>query len=197
MSGVASSALSRNAIRHKGYRWHRLCCKICRQMGRIPLNCPLKSVTPVQSSRMRAFNAREGIEREHDTLPDRFFDRPLDGGPSGGMGPHNRSSHPAHARELESRVVGRRDRSLRRTIGLAGSTIPTPTGSAPWCLADHPCQCDLLLSGGAVIIGHLFGWLRQVQVAVDRDHANLPCRPAAGGACLGSPVEKEGDRDSS
>jgi len=33
---------------------------------------------------LRAFNAREGIGREADTLPDRFFDRPLKGGPSDG-----------------------------------------------------------------------------------------------------------------
>jgi aldehyde:ferredoxin oxidoreductase len=33
---------------------------------------------------MRAFNAREGIGRAADTLPDRFFDRPLQGGPSDG-----------------------------------------------------------------------------------------------------------------
>jgi aldehyde:ferredoxin oxidoreductase len=33
---------------------------------------------------LRAFNAREGIGREQDTLPDRFFDRPLCGGPSDG-----------------------------------------------------------------------------------------------------------------
>jgi aldehyde:ferredoxin oxidoreductase len=33
---------------------------------------------------LRAFNAREGIGRERDTLPDRFFDQPLRGGPSDG-----------------------------------------------------------------------------------------------------------------
>ena len=33
---------------------------------------------------LRAFNAREGIGREHDTLPERFFTRPLQGGPSDG-----------------------------------------------------------------------------------------------------------------
>jgi len=33
---------------------------------------------------LRAFNAREGIGREADTLPDKFFDRPLKGGPSDG-----------------------------------------------------------------------------------------------------------------
>ncbi len=33
---------------------------------------------------LRAFNAREGIGREADTLPDRFFDRPLKDGPSDG-----------------------------------------------------------------------------------------------------------------
>jgi aldehyde:ferredoxin oxidoreductase len=33
---------------------------------------------------LRAFNAREGIGRERDTLPDRFFDEPLKGGPSDG-----------------------------------------------------------------------------------------------------------------
>jgi aldehyde:ferredoxin oxidoreductase len=34
---------------------------------------------------LRAFNAREGITRESDTLPKRFFDRPLQGGPSDGI----------------------------------------------------------------------------------------------------------------
>ena len=34
---------------------------------------------------LRAFNAREGIGRERDTLPDRFFDAPLTGGPSDGL----------------------------------------------------------------------------------------------------------------
>lgn len=33
---------------------------------------------------MRAFNAREGIGREADTLPKKFFERPLKGGPSDG-----------------------------------------------------------------------------------------------------------------
>jgi aldehyde:ferredoxin oxidoreductase len=33
---------------------------------------------------LRAFNAREGIGRERDMLPDRFFDQPLRGGPSDG-----------------------------------------------------------------------------------------------------------------
>jgi aldehyde:ferredoxin oxidoreductase len=33
---------------------------------------------------MRAFNAREGIGREADTLPKKFFTRPLKGGPSDG-----------------------------------------------------------------------------------------------------------------
>jgi len=31
---------------------------------------------------MRAFNAREGINREQDTLPTKFFEQPLKGGPS-------------------------------------------------------------------------------------------------------------------
>jgi len=33
---------------------------------------------------LRAFNAREGIGREFDTLPEKFFDVPLSGGPSNG-----------------------------------------------------------------------------------------------------------------
>ncbi len=33
---------------------------------------------------LRAFNARDGIGREADRLPDRFFDRPLKGGPTDG-----------------------------------------------------------------------------------------------------------------
>ena len=33
---------------------------------------------------MRAFNAREGITRERDTLPEKFFDKPLQGGPTDG-----------------------------------------------------------------------------------------------------------------
>jgi aldehyde:ferredoxin oxidoreductase len=33
---------------------------------------------------LRAFNAREGIGRESDTVPDRYFDQPLQGGPSDG-----------------------------------------------------------------------------------------------------------------
>jgi len=33
----------------------------------------------------RAGNAREGFTKEDDTLPDRFFDRPLEGGASDGM----------------------------------------------------------------------------------------------------------------
>jgi aldehyde:ferredoxin oxidoreductase len=33
---------------------------------------------------MRAFNAREGIGREADTLPKKFFEVPLKGGPSDG-----------------------------------------------------------------------------------------------------------------
>ncbi len=34
----------------------------------------------------KAFNAREGIDRKYDTIPDRFFEEPLlGGGPSGGM----------------------------------------------------------------------------------------------------------------
>ncbi len=33
---------------------------------------------------LRAFNAREGIGRERDTLPERFFTQPLKGGPSDG-----------------------------------------------------------------------------------------------------------------
>ena len=34
---------------------------------------------------MRAFNAREGIARDQDKLPAKFFDRPLKGGPSDGI----------------------------------------------------------------------------------------------------------------
>jgi len=34
---------------------------------------------------LRAFNAREGITREADTLPKRFFEQPLQGGPSNGV----------------------------------------------------------------------------------------------------------------
>ncbi len=34
---------------------------------------------------MRAFNAREGVGRERDTLPKRLFDQPLKGGPSDGV----------------------------------------------------------------------------------------------------------------
>jgi aldehyde:ferredoxin oxidoreductase len=34
---------------------------------------------------LRAFNMREGIGRERDTLPDKFFDVPLKGGPSDGF----------------------------------------------------------------------------------------------------------------
>ena len=34
---------------------------------------------------MRAFNAREGIARDQDKLPTKFFDRPLKGGPSDGV----------------------------------------------------------------------------------------------------------------
>jgi aldehyde:ferredoxin oxidoreductase len=34
---------------------------------------------------MRAFNAREGVGREQDTLPKRLFDHPLKGGPSDGV----------------------------------------------------------------------------------------------------------------
>jgi aldehyde:ferredoxin oxidoreductase len=34
---------------------------------------------------MRAFNAREGIARDQDKLPSKFFDRPLRGGPSDGV----------------------------------------------------------------------------------------------------------------
>jgi aldehyde:ferredoxin oxidoreductase len=34
---------------------------------------------------MRAFNAREGVGRERDTLPKRLFDQPLKGGPSEGV----------------------------------------------------------------------------------------------------------------
>ncbi len=34
---------------------------------------------------MRAFNAREGIDRKNDTLPDKFFKRALKGGPSDGF----------------------------------------------------------------------------------------------------------------
>ena len=34
---------------------------------------------------MRAFNAREGIARDQDKLPAKFFDRPLKGGPSDGV----------------------------------------------------------------------------------------------------------------
>ena len=33
---------------------------------------------------MRAFNAREGITREQDTLPEKFYQRPLEGGPTEG-----------------------------------------------------------------------------------------------------------------
>ena len=33
---------------------------------------------------MRAFNAREGIAREGDTLPEKFYQRPLAGGPTDG-----------------------------------------------------------------------------------------------------------------
>lgn len=33
---------------------------------------------------MRAFNAREGITRERDTLPEKFYQRPLKGGPTDG-----------------------------------------------------------------------------------------------------------------
>lgn len=33
---------------------------------------------------MRAFNAREGIAREHDTLPEKFYQRPLEHGPTNG-----------------------------------------------------------------------------------------------------------------
>ena len=33
---------------------------------------------------MRAFNAREGITRERDTLPEKFYQRPLEGGPTEG-----------------------------------------------------------------------------------------------------------------
>ncbi len=34
---------------------------------------------------LRAFNAREGLDRDRDTLPDRLFDEPLVGGPTDGM----------------------------------------------------------------------------------------------------------------
>jgi aldehyde:ferredoxin oxidoreductase len=34
---------------------------------------------------LRAFNAREGIGREADTLPKKFFNRPLEGGKSEGQ----------------------------------------------------------------------------------------------------------------
>jgi aldehyde:ferredoxin oxidoreductase len=34
---------------------------------------------------LRAFNAREGAGREHDTLPKRIFDEPLNGGASNGL----------------------------------------------------------------------------------------------------------------
>jgi len=34
---------------------------------------------------MRAFNAREGVARDQDKLPAKFFDRPLKGGPSDGV----------------------------------------------------------------------------------------------------------------
>lgn len=34
---------------------------------------------------MRYFNAREGFTKEEDTLPERFFDEPLQGGPSDGV----------------------------------------------------------------------------------------------------------------
>jgi aldehyde:ferredoxin oxidoreductase len=33
---------------------------------------------------MRAFNAREGISRDHDKLPEKFFQKPLKGGPTDG-----------------------------------------------------------------------------------------------------------------
>jgi aldehyde:ferredoxin oxidoreductase len=34
---------------------------------------------------LRAFNAREGAGRDHDTLPKRLFDQPLKGGASDGV----------------------------------------------------------------------------------------------------------------
>ena len=34
---------------------------------------------------MRAFNAREGFTKEHDTLPHKFFNRALEGGPTDGF----------------------------------------------------------------------------------------------------------------
>jgi aldehyde:ferredoxin oxidoreductase len=34
---------------------------------------------------MRSFNAREGIARDQDKLPPKFFERPLTGGPSDGL----------------------------------------------------------------------------------------------------------------
>ena len=34
---------------------------------------------------MRVFNAREGYDRRHDTLPEKFFKKPLAGGPSDGL----------------------------------------------------------------------------------------------------------------
>ena len=34
---------------------------------------------------MRMFNAREGFNRSHDTLPEKFFNKPLVGGPSAGL----------------------------------------------------------------------------------------------------------------
>ena len=34
---------------------------------------------------MRMFNAREGFDRSHDTLPEKFFNKPLAGGPSAGL----------------------------------------------------------------------------------------------------------------
>ncbi len=34
---------------------------------------------------LRAFNAREGIERDQDTLPKKMFDKPLEGGPTAGI----------------------------------------------------------------------------------------------------------------
>jgi aldehyde:ferredoxin oxidoreductase len=33
---------------------------------------------------MRAFNAREGVDRSHDQLPEKFYQQPLDGGPTDG-----------------------------------------------------------------------------------------------------------------
>jgi aldehyde:ferredoxin oxidoreductase len=38
-----------------------------------------------RANMMRAFNAREGIARDQDKLADKFFDRPLKGGPSDGV----------------------------------------------------------------------------------------------------------------